>query len=57
MPPDLIERGDLRRVNPSGLPDGHAAKVAQPVPEHHHEEGHICDCPVAEQPAEGQVSE
>jgi hypothetical protein len=29
------------RSNPSGLPDGHPAKVAQPVADTHHEEGHV----------------
>jgi hypothetical protein len=52
MPPD--DENDksaewlARHPNPSGLEDGHPAKVAQPVADHHHEEGHECNCPVPE---------
>lgn len=56
MPPDLTERHDHRRENQSGIPDeglvvespqgGSIAltKVAQPVADHHHEDGHECGC-------------
>lgn len=37
---DAIDAGH-DRTNPSGLPDGHPSKVAQPVDELHHEEGHV----------------